>query len=224
MARLFAIQLDASQVDALAEQVAKLDPESLSKVIVTTLNDVAEETYKLSRQHIQKNINIRESYIDRTMSVEKATAGRPTASIVASAVDTNISHYGAMQLAKDVTWSNERILGMGKKFGKWPGWTRRKGNLALGIDEGEKVDGVQVEVTRGAKKRMGPTFMLPGKKDRDGVGLVFRRTEAGTIQSVLGPGVYQLFRRTAEAVYDDVSENLAAEIVKAAENEIAKNL
>ena len=224
MAKTFAVKIDVSKVNDLVDRVSQLSPDQLGGVIVDTLNEVVEETYVLSRKHIQKNINVKDSYIDRTMGVEKATPGKPTATITAAAVDTNVSHYGAMQLAREVNWTNEDITAAGHKFGKWPGWTYRKGNTALGIESGEKVAGVAVEVSRGSKKKLGPMFMIPGKVDKDGTGLVFRRNAAGKVQGVYGPAVYQLFRKTAEAIYEETADRLEKSIVDMAEREFAKNL
>ena len=67
---------------------------------------------------------------------------------------TPLSHYGALQLTRDVTWSNERILAEGHRFTDWPGWTRRTGNEALGISVNQKAAGrsVTTVVAREAAK------------------------------------------------------------------------
>jgi len=221
----FRVTVDTSQLDKLVDDLEAIEPAQLAARFVDTLNDVVDSAYDLSRKTILQGINLTDDYVQRKMRVEHATAQKPEASIIASGARadmTSLSHYGSMQLTKPVNWTNERIKGMGKKFGPWPGWTERKGVAAVGIAVGQKADGKSVEVVRGERKRLGSQFNIPGKKDNDGNLIIFRRNKAGKIEALQGPSVYQLFRVAAGRIEDEVFDELETAVTEMAERELIK--
>jgi len=137
---------------------------------------------------------------------------------------TQLSHYDATQEVKPVTWSNATILGMGKKFGRWPGWTQRIGRPSIGIQPDQKNAGRGAEVNRGSRKSLRSAFALPGRKDSEGNYLVFRRDANGKVNSLLGPSVYQLFRYQIPLIEDEVAADLEQELLDNAKIEIEKAL
>lgn len=229
MARLnaFSVKVEAGQLEELVANLGALTPEALGALLVETINEQADSAYDLARGRMLAGINLTDQYVQRKMRVEHATANAPVATIVASGARkdmTSLSHYGAMQEAKKVNWSNERIRAAGHKFGPWPGWTRRTGAAGVGIAEGLKAAGKTVEVTRGKRMRLGSQFSIPGKKDNDGNLIIFRRNKAGKIESLAGPSVYQLFRVAAGLIEDHVGDNLESAIADAAERQLKKAL
>lgn len=229
----FSIKLDSSRLDASIKNLASLDPEAFGKAIVATLNQVADETYVLSRQKMIAGINLTGDYVKRRMEVEHATAKTPTASIIAPTRDksgkpleTNISHYGAVRFTQSV---------------KHP--SRSKGDTGRGYSKGQKAAGAAAEVTRGSSTSIGKKFAIVKDgallKDSEGNAVLFqgtgrpgkgsakgkpRKTPRQGVKAVLGPSVYQLFRFTAENIYKQVGEDLEEAIVATAQREFEKVL
>ncbi len=227
----FAIKIDTSAVEALAERLGDIRAATLGDTLVDTINEVAGSAYELSRRTITTDINLTDAYVQRRMELKPATKSRPTAEIVAPFGKknlTNLSHYGSqVGETKEVNWSNERIIdevfGGKERFGPWPGWTRRKGTAHMGIPVGRKAYTMSAEVVRGSRKSIGKKFTLPGRRDTEGNPLVFERvgpggkSGKGSLQSLLGPSVYQLFRVAAERIEERVGDDLRDAVVEAAE-------
>jgi hypothetical protein len=232
---LFSVKVDTRALDSLSDRLAHLTPEQIGALMVDAINETVDSAYELSRKTILKGINLTDGYVQQKMQVEHATPKNPTATITAfggSKYTTSLSHYGAMQNTKAVTWNNTRIQALKNftGFSKWPGWTRRTGNAPLGVAADQKVAGKSVEVVRGQRKQMGPIFSIPGKKDSEGNLLLFRNQEAlgpvkgGKLKVLEGPSVYQLFRTAATSIHDQVEGDLEKSVVDAAERELTKAL
>lgn len=224
----FSIHFDVEQVEGLADKLSRLPAEEIGRSIVDAINETVDSAYVLGRKTILSGVNLTDDYVQRKMQVQHATVQKPKAEIVAfggRSYLTSLSHYGAMQLVKDVNWSNERIIAAGHKFGPWPGWTKRKGNEAVGIAVNKKADGRSVEVVKGSRKRIGPAFAIPGKTDNEGNPLVFRRKKgSGKLETLTGPSVYQLFKVAAVRIEDQVAEDLQHAVAEAAEEAFNKGL
>ena len=224
----FNVKVDVSKIEALAKSLGDLTPEQLGALTVSAINTAASSAYELSRKTMLRTINLTDAYIQDKMQLDPATAKSPTATITAfggkRANMTSLSHYGAMQEDKAVNWSNARIKSMGKKFGKWADWdwTVRTGAPELEIAIGRKGDGKSVAVTRGRRKAMKSAFSIPGKEDREGNLLIFRRDKAGKIQALMGPSAYQLFRAAATAIKDQVTDDLEATLIEMADKAMKK--
>jgi hypothetical protein len=215
----FDIKIDTGPLTALAERLGRLTPEQVGSSMVEAINETVDSAYELGRERMLAGINLTDEYIQRKMQVEHATEGKPSAAIVAfggRGFLTGLSHYGAIQETKAVNWSNARIQAIGFPFGPWPGWTKRTGNAALGIAADTKASGRSVEVIKGRRKKIGPAFAIPGKKDTDGNQVVFRR-EGRAIRALTGPSVYQLFRIAAGQIETEVADSLEQAVIDAAE-------
>lgn len=223
----FIFTANTREVERLAVTIGQLPNVVAGRVIVTALNSVVERTYDLSRRRISAGINLTDDYLRRRMVVEYATPRKAEASIISpggKGYQTQLSHYDATQEVKPVTWSNATILGMGKKFGRWPGWTQRIGRPSIGIQPDQKNAGRGAEVSRGSRKSLRSAFALPGRKDSEGNYLVFRRDSNGKVNSLLGPSVYQLFRYQIPLIEDEVAADLEQELLDNARIEIEKAL
>lgn len=231
MARLnaFSVTIDVTPLDELATKLGTLTPEQVGALMVDAVNATTDATYDLARKTILGGINLTDEYVQRKMGVEHATAQNPTATIVAyggKSYLTSLSHYGAMQLAGAVNWSNARIQADGHKFGKWPRWTRRTGNDKLGIAADTKGTGRSVEVISGSRKKLGRAFAIAGKTDTDGNPLVFQRIPGSkkSVRVLSGPSVYQLFRVAAGQIEDQVYGDLSQSVIALAERQFEKEL
>lgn len=219
-------QTDVSAVLKLADDIAKIGSEQIGEAVLRALNEGGDSAYELSRKTILRGINLTERYVQGRMEVQEATGRQPTFTITArggKGFTTNLSHYGVMLEPKAVNWSNERIASMGKKFGKWPGWTYRKGDQARGIEEDEKQHIATVSVIKGSRKSAGRKFTLPGENDREGNPLLFQRF-GGRIEPVQGPSVYQLFASTIPLIRDKVGDDLEQTLLREVEREVQKAL
>jgi hypothetical protein len=231
-ANAFSLKVDVSEIENFATRLADLTPEKVGALLVDALNETADSAYELSRKAILSGINLTDSYVKSQMKVEHATAQSRTATIVAfggKGHTTGLSHYGAIQEVKKVTWSNERIQSLGHEFeDKWPGWIRRKGDTARGIQVGDKTAGVSVKVTTSRKQlKTGKAIIMPGVTDREGNPVVFKRVggsgrQYSKLKALQGPSVYQLFRVAGEAIQEQVYGDLEKAVVDSAERQFLK--
>lgn len=206
----FDLKIDVSDIEGLADKLAKLTPEAVGGLMVDAINQVANNTYALARKTMLGGINLTDDYVQRKMQVVPATAAKPEASIVAfggRGFTTRLSHYGAMQQTKSVKYSK-----------------RSRGNQPLGIPAGSKSAGVSVEVVTGARKTLQYGFRMPGKKDTEGNLLLFTRNKEGKIRSRSGPSVYQLFRIAAGTIEDRVYGDLGRAVIDRSERQFQKEL
>lgn len=219
------IKVDSRPIQEAAKKLGNLTAEQLGALTVQVVNDTAQSAYELSRSRMLRAINLTDAYVQQRMQVEPATSSNLTATITAfggKGFTTSLSHYGSMQESKPVNWSNSRIQAMGKKFGKWPGWTERAGAPGVGIAPNLKADGKSVEVTRGSRKRMGSNFSLAGKKDSSGNLLIFSRNQAGAIRALMGPSVYQLFRVASADIEGQVTDDFEKALSDMADKALKK--
>lgn len=223
----FSLKIDIDPLTQLGDRLADLTPAELGRFVVDAINETTDNAYDLGRKRMLRGINLTDDYVQRKMKVDHATAKKPTATITAfggRGFLTGLSHYGAMQETKAVNWTNARILERQKRFGPWPGWTKRTGSAALGIAVDTKAAGRSVEVVKGRRKKIGPAFSIPGKKDADGNLVVFRRDSSGKTQALSGPSVYQLFRVAAGDIQGEVTDNLEQAVIDVAERRLREEL
>lgn len=206
--RDFSIKLDIQQLAGLADAVGRLGADEIADVSVNTTNEIVEETYALVRSRMLKGINLEESYVERKMRVDKATRGKPSATITAFgssagriANNTPLGRYDARPITAPAK----------SKRGQGP--TR-----IPGLTKGFKQTGVAVSVLRGTTN-LGfedRGFLLPLRRGREtggnGMG-VFARTRAGKLKHFYGPSPYQLFAKQAELIQKEVEDAFADELV-----------
>lgn len=235
---LTAISVDVSQLEGLGGRLSALDPNKLGESLVETLNSVANDAYKMSRDVILGGINIREDYFNRKMEVKAATLADPKAVIKAEGDrGTGLAQFDALGKTKRVNWTNDAIEALGYKFGKWPAWTMRTGDPGRGIEEDYKQAGFTVEVTRGSRKAMPGVFEIPGIEHSDGTPVLFkgtgspgkgkmsgRKTPRQGVEALYGPSVYQLFRTAADQIGPWVADDLSKAVADRVELEIEKVL
>lgn len=199
------IKFDTSDVARLGQTLGDITGAGLAVATVTALNAVVDRTYDLSRDRITTGINLSDDYLRRRMSVERATASKPVASITASGARNDMTVLGRFNARPNVVPNRA------------PG--KRKGFGALGIQPGSKQQGVTVEVRRGADASVDRGFLLPLNKGTESGGNgfgVFARTKDGRLRHRYGPSVYQLFSyqipRITDEVADDLEETLLAQV------------
>lgn len=226
MARAFAVEFDISRVERLADQLAGLNGEEFGRAALTVVNQVIDETYELARPRMIRTINLTDSYVRDRMRVEHASnPNNVKGAIVASGARSDmtiLARYDSQQTLRDVNWSNDRILAMGKTFGPWPGWTKRTGDARRGVAPNLKVKGMSVEVTRGARKPIENAFYMP-LRNGNGMGLFTREGDGKkNYKHRYGPSVYQLFSFVAKGLVDEVGENLETQLADEAERLLQK--
>lgn len=220
----YALSIKAPDLESLAGDISKLSGDAIGKAVVATLNESVDNAYDFARKRVTNGVNLRDSYVRRKMSVQHATAQKPEASITAQGTGTPLSEYGRVQKERQVNWTNQKILSMGKKFGKWPGWTQRRGNAGIGIEADRKADGQSVNVT-GQRVGFQHAFSLAGKRDGDGNLLMFSRNPGTSKLRVLyGPAVYQLFKyQLAEGQFlEETRDLLAVNLEEAIDKELQR--
>lgn len=239
MAKTFSIKLNVSEIEALSDRMGDIDPDAFGADIVQALNVVTRETYEIARRAMIETINLDDPYVRSRMRVREATPGKPQAEIVAFGdrkMMTGLGHYGALQLGQNARWDEQDGIDKGYKIGPWPKWEPRRGDSGRGLDSGEKQAGFQVEVKRGAQKKMPGAFTIPGKTHTDGSPVLFfgtgapgrgimdrkRKESRQGVTALHGPSVYQLFSTAARNIEDSTAESLQAAIIAAAEREIQK--
>ena len=204
------IKFDTSELLDQADNLAKLDAEALSAIRTDVVNVVALRVREKSIRQTVADLNLSRDYVESR--IDRRPAGRKIAlaQVVSEIRGTTLQRFGAALDTKPVNWSNAKIEGMGKKFGKWPGWTRRTGDASRNIDEDNKSDGVSVDVNRKGLKKLSTAFTMP-LKNNNGEG-VFRR-EFGVIKHLYGPSVYQTFRRYISTNEQEIATDLQDEFM-----------
>lgn len=211
MARNFDLRIDATQVEALAQRLARADGEDVGRASVAALNEVVDRTFDLSRERMIAGINLDDPYLRRRMSVRHATRGKPEAEITARGDSTSLGRFDA----RPVIVPNVRKGG--------------KGNKALGIPAGEKQRGVTVEVIRGQRNSgfVPGGFLLPlrrGNQDGGNGFGVFARTKGGALRHRYGPSIYQLFAYQADRILEDVADDLENTLIQQVDDALQKAL
>lgn len=215
----FSVNIDVQKVDRLAVLLDQITPENLAVATRRAVNVTADAIYELSRPRISAGINLTDEYIKGRMEVRHATAnGKAEAVIVAKGSKpylTQLRNYGAAQQIQRVNHTNASILASGKRFGKWPGWTKRTGDPLRGIPADEKQSGVAVSVTRGSSKLIEHGFLVT-LKNGNGLGIATRSAGAkgrDNYKVRYGPSVYQLFRHVATGLLDESHEKLEDNVI-----------
>lgn len=218
------IEFDVSQVEGLLDDLVRLDDVTIAEMRRDAVNLVALTVNRKSVDQTQKELNLTRDYIESRIARTDATGNSAKARLVSEQRGATLQRYGATEISKPVTWSNARIQSLGKKFGKWPGWTRRTGDESRGIPADYKLDGVMVQVKRGGgDQHIERGFMLPLKagKEAGGNGFgVFARSKDGTIKHRYGPSVYQTFRRYINENETAIADSLRDEFTGKVESKL----
>ena len=204
------ISFDTSELVEQVDRIAMLDNTTLAEMRLDAVNVVSLTVRKKSIDQTHAELNLSRDYIEARIARAEAKGATARALVTSKVRGATLQRFGAQQEVAPVNWSNSRIEALGHKFGKWPGWTYRKGDASRGIDEDDKAAGVSVDVNRKGAKTITSAFTMP-LKNSNGTG-VFRR-EGGEVKHLYGPSVYQVFRRYITTNEQAIADTLRDEFV-----------
>ena len=208
----FGIKVDTSSLTTLLGGMSQLDGAALAGLRDSTVNTVSAQVRQRAVQETFNYLNLTREYIDSQMARAQAEKGSGRATLSALIRGTTMQRFGLAQRIRPVNWSNDRIQAMGKQFGEWPGWTRRRGDQygPRNIPENMKQNGVAVQVYRGRPAVVFNHGYIGGLNKGNGYGL-FLRSKGGNLRHEYGPSVYQTFRYFIRERETDIAGQLEVE-------------
>ena len=208
----FGIKVDTSSLTTLLGGMRQLDGPALDGLRDSTVNTVSALVRRQAVQETFNYLNLTREYIDSQMARAQAEKGSGRATLSAMIRGTTMQRFGLAQRIRPVNWSNDRIQAMGKQFGEWPGWTRRRGDQygPRNIPENMKQNGVAVQVYRGRPAIVFNYGHIGGLNGGNGYGL-FLRSKNGNMRHEYGPSVYQTFRHFLRGREADLADQLEVE-------------
>ena len=210
----FGIKVDTSSLTTLLGGMSQLDGAALAGLRDSTVNTVSAQVRQHAVQETFNYLNLTREYIDSQMARAQAEKGSGRATLSALIRGTTMQRFGfgIAQRIRPVNWSNDRIQAMGKQFGEWPGWTRRRGDQygPRNIPENMKQNGVAVQVYRGRPAVVFNHGYIGGLNKGNGYGL-FLRSKGGNLRHEYGPSVYQTFRHFIRERETDIADQLEVE-------------
>ena len=208
----FGIKVDTSSLTTLLGGMSQLDGAALAGLRDSTVNTVSAQVRQRAVQETFNYLNLTREYIDSQMARAQAEKGSGRATLSALIRGTTLPRFGLAQRIRPVNWSNDRIQAMGKQFGEWPGWTRRRGDQygPRNIPENMKQNGVAVQVYRGRPAVVFKHGYIGGLNKGNGYGL-FLRSKGGNLRHEYGPSVYQTFRYFIRERETDIADQLEVE-------------
>ena len=208
----FGIKVDTSNLTTLLGGMSQLDGAALAGLRDSTVNTVSAQVRRHAVQETFNYLNLTREYIDSQMARAQAEKGSGRATLSAMIRGTTMQRFGLAQRIRPVNWSNDRIQAMGKDFGAWPGWTRRRGDQygPRNIPENMKQNGVAVQVYRGRPAVVFNHGYIGGLNKGNGYGL-FLRSKGGNLRHEYGPSVYQTFRHFIRERETDIADQLEVE-------------
>ena len=208
----FGIKVDTSSLTTLLGGMSQLDGAALAGLRDSTVNTVSAQVRQRAVQETFNYLNLTREYIDSQMARAQAEKGSGRATLSALIRGTTMQRFGLAQRIRPVNWSNDRIQAMGKQFGEWPGWTRRRGDQygPRNIPENMKQNGVAVQVYRGRPAVVFNHGYIGGLNKGNGYGL-FLRSKGGNLRHEYGPSVYQTFRYFIHERETDIADQLEVE-------------
>lgn len=205
------IAFDTSTLLDQADAIGRLDGPTLAKLGRGVVNVVALRVREKSIDETVADLNLSRDYVESRIARDEAKGALARARLTSHVRGTTLQRFGATQATRAVNWSNSRIESLGHEFGKWPGWTYRRGDESRGIPENAKAAGVSVDVNRKGAKTIKTAFTMP-LKNGNGTG-TFRR-ENGALKHLYGPSVYQVFRRYITTNEQTISDTLQDEYME----------
>jgi hypothetical protein len=171
------------------------------------INKVAAKTKTRAKRAISSNVMLTSTYVNKKMTMTKATVATLKAQITGRKRGTTLATYGA----------KSRKLKAKSPISKLKGFAR------LGIPVGKKQAGVKVRVLRrGGTKTSTRKFMLPLKGTGGALG-VFSR-QGGKLKHHYGPSVDQGFALVIDDISGDVATELQATIQKQMQYEVSRGI
>jgi hypothetical protein len=226
----FSVKIDVTALERVAGRLDNISGAALGDATRRAVNVTADSVYELARPRMIADINLTDEYVKSRMVVNHAKPGGKAEAVItgrgSKSSMTQLVNYGAMQQIQRVNHTNASILASGKKFGKWPGWTKRTGDAMRGIAADNKQSGVSVAVKRGSNKLLEHGFLIQ-LSNGAGIGLATRSAGAKGRKNYkvrYGPSVYQLFRHVASGLLDEARDeletNTVAQVVELFEKEL----
>ena len=208
----FGIKVDTSNLTSLLGGMRQLDGPALAGLRDATVNTVSAQVRQHAVQETFNYLNLTREYIDSQMARAQAEKGSGRATLSALIRGTTMQQFGLAQRIRPVNWSNDRIQAMGKQFGEWPGWTRRRGDQygPRNIPANMKQNGVAVQVYRGRPAVVFNHGYIGGLNNGNGYGL-FLRSKGGNLRHEYGPSVYQTFRHFIRERETNIADQLEVE-------------
>ena len=208
----FGIKVDTSSLTTLLGDMSQLDGPALAGLRDSTVNTVSAQVRQRAVQETFNYLNLTREYIDSQLARAQAEKGSGRATLSALIRGTTMQRFGIAQRIRPVNWSNDRIQAMGKQFGGWPGWTRRRGDQygPRNIPANMKQNGVAVQVYRGRPAVVFNHGYIGGLNKGNGYGL-FLRSKGGNLRHEYGPSVYQTFRYFIRERETDIADQLEVE-------------
>lgn len=206
------ISFDTIELVEQVDRIAMLDNTTLAEMRLDAVNVVSLTVRKKSIDQTYAELNLSRDYIESRIARAEAKGATARALVTSKVRGATLQRFGAQQDVAPVNWSNSRIEALGHKFGKWPGWTYRKGDASRGIDEDDKAAGVSVDVNRKGAKTITSAFTLP-LKNNNGFGVFQRPKGGGDAKHLYGPSVYQVFRRYITTNEQAIADTLRDEFV-----------
>lgn len=182
-------------------------------MVRATVDGANMTVHELAVTDATKNINLTKDYVYQRLEqrLSDPTSAALQSSIASPVRGTTMGNYDPFQEVQKVEYSNARIEELGHKFGKWRGWTYRRGDKSRGIPEDQKQAGVTVTVMRGQPKLFEHGYLMPLKNTGGKLGL-FARNKEGKSKHRYGPSVYSLFRDYIGRSSDEISNVLELEL------------
>lgn len=212
----FRVQVDVSDIEGLADDLARLSGEDINRVTALAINKTAEWVDEESHALMLGGINMEPAYAKAFRDVDPANPAKLKATVGTRANATQLSRFDAKPVAVAAKSPIKKL----------------KGNPALGISRGQKQGGVTVEVTRGARKQIkrDNVFLNPGIRDSQGNPLVMERLSGSTrsgkdvLVRRLGPSPYQLFKHQLnnDEFVEKVNDYLERQLVELVGDAIEK--
>ena len=207
------ISFDTSELVEQVDLIAMLDNTTLAEMRLDAVNVVSLTVRKKSIDQTHAELNLSRDYIEARIARAEAKGATARALVTSKVRGATLQRFtGAAQETKPVNWSNSRIEALGHEFGKWPGWTYRKGDASRGIAEDKKAAGFTVDVNRKGAKTITSAFTLP-LKNNNGFGVFQRPKGGGDAKHLYGPSVYQVFRRYITTNEQAIADTLRDEFV-----------
>ena len=129
------ISFDTSELVEQADRIAMLDNATLAEMRLDAVNVVSLTVRKKSIDQTHAELNLSRDYIEARIARAEAKGATARALVTSKVRGATLQRFGAQQEVTPVNWSNSRIAALGHEFGKWPGWTYRKGDASRGIAE-----------------------------------------------------------------------------------------
>lgn len=210
------IRFDTTALTKAAERLATLDTQTLRQMREAAVEQVSTATHKTAKDEALRQLNLPPGYVNDAIARQKGPRQplltRDT--VVSEVRGTTLPRFiGARINTVPVNWSNERIADLPRKFGRWPGWTRRKGDAMRGIPEGQKAAGFTVDVNRKGDKTINGVFTLP-LKTAGGFGVFRPGPTKNKPVHLYGPSPFQVFRRHINDNRDQIMTDLEASFLQ----------